>query len=92
MNFSCFSNVYQTSRSDFRIKIIYQLLMRKEEREAFLAELDQRLDKREKLIGQVDRTSLNEAEQKLGAELIKLNKRLMNRLEQLKQGIRFFKG
>ncbi|MCM3714647.1 flagellar protein [Halalkalibacter oceani] len=59
-----------------------------EEREAFLAELDQRLDEREKLIAQVDRSSLNEAEQKLGAELIKLNKRLMNRLEQLKQEIR----
>ncbi len=58
-----------------------------DERDQFLAELDERLAKREPFIKQVDGQSLSEAEKQLGQELVTLNLQLTKRMEQLRMEI-----
>ncbi|MCM3760677.1 flagellar protein [Alkalihalobacillus oceani] len=59
-----------------------------DERDAFLVKLDERLQKRESLLKKLDGDSFSPAERKLGDEIIKLNGRLNERLEQIQMEIR----
>ncbi len=59
-----------------------------EERDLFLGQLNQRLEERERIIKQMEGQPLSEQEKKLGHELIKLNKKLTERMEQIQTIIR----
>lgn len=59
-----------------------------DERDAFLVELDIKLQKRESLLKKIDGSELTSAERKLGNEVIKLNQQLNERLEQIQMEIR----
>ncbi|TWI59963.1 flagellar protein [Halalkalibacter nanhaiisediminis] len=56
-------------------------------RDQYIAQLDERLVKREPFIKQVDEDSLSDAEKQLGQELIKLNQQLTKRMEQVRTEI-----
>ncbi|MCL7746698.1 flagellar protein [Halalkalibacter alkaliphilus] len=59
-----------------------------DERDQFIAEVDERLAQRDHFINRIDFSKLSEAEKKLGQEILKLNKRLTERLEQIRAEIR----
>jgi flagellar protein FliT len=59
-----------------------------EEREQLIAKLDQGLEEREGLITKIDAATLSEPEKRLGQELVKLNKRFNERMEQIRAEIR----
>ncbi|KHF37829.1 hypothetical protein [Halalkalibacter okhensis] len=59
-----------------------------DERDLFIAEVDERLAQRDHFIVRIDSSKLSEPEKKLGEELVKLNKRLNKQLEMLRAEIR----
>lgn len=59
-----------------------------DERDQYIAELDEKLEQRDFFIAKLDAVCLTEPEKKLGQELVKLTKRLNERLEQIRAEIR----
>lgn len=59
-----------------------------DEKDLFIATLEERLSARDEFITQVNRDSLSDNEVKLGHELMKLNEKLNTRLAQIRTEIR----
>ncbi|ARK32077.1 flagellar protein [Halalkalibacter krulwichiae] len=59
-----------------------------DERDRFIATIDEQLQYREQHLAKIDAMNLSELEKKLGEELVKLNKRLNKRLEEVRAEIR----
>lgn len=70
------------------LEFVQQFPKETEARDAFIAELNERLEQREKLIKQLENESLTEKEKALGQKLLQLNKKLTERLEQIRFTIR----